>query len=150
MICGVDFCPPRHLLYVAEKHHVCFRRTQNGTIATYHSHDHTFVYHQAKNLVSKDEAEKRYKKRMDKLLSKVSARTGVEPGDLERAHRGAHADAVSHFEQAANFGKREEIDSAREELVASLAELWEGYQKVGGGVVAGYVGGFSWWEGIRR
>ncbi len=45
----------------------------------------------AKNLVSKDEAEKAYKKYMEKQLSAVSAQTGKDPEDLEKDHTTAKA-----------------------------------------------------------
>ncbi len=58
---------------------------------------------QAKNLASKDEAGKVYKKQMDKIMSAVQARTGKDMDELQKDHTAAWKKAIEVSTMAITF-----------------------------------------------
>ncbi|CAD7930941.1 unnamed protein product [Amoebophrya sp. A25] len=83
----------------------------------------------AKNLVSKDEASKVYKKDMDKVLAAVSATTGKDPEELQKEHTKAWKKAMEFYDHSATFGAVEEIASSKEMLLGEIDSLWASYQE---------------------
>lgn len=81
----------------------------------------------AKNLVSKDEAEKSYKKYMDKQL--LLAKTGKSPDVLAKDHSTASDIAMGLFDKAATFGDVEAIREAKASLQEAVGDMFEQYKK---------------------
>jgi len=81
----------------------------------------------AKNLVSKDEAERSYKKYMDKQL--LLAKAGKSPELLAKDHATASDIAVGLFDKAATFGDVDAIKEAKITLQEAIGELFETYKK---------------------
>jgi len=83
----------------------------------------------AKNLASKDEAAKLYKKTMDKSMSAVTARSGKEQDELQKDHANAYKKSIEFYDQSATFGAVDEIAGSKEALIKDLDALWVAFQE---------------------